>query len=213
MFSINSSHHSHSNYSNYPIDSYHSSHHPAPTPPPQQQQVYHNLHSNGHHHHHHASEDILNFEKIFFIIYQHYISELSLTHSINLSENMLSLCLNNLLPFCCWARKDSLKSECLHKLLLDNADLRPEVRNGIALIIIYVFASAKEHLETTDHPLDMFGVLQDTYRGLGIVHKTSLRIYNDPLNYFSFIKVTITPLLSPSHTSHFDVCCSAVLQD
>jgi hypothetical protein len=182
MFSVNSSIHSQNSYgSPFPHSSF-------------QSQVgagQGTLHLQQHHHHGnggHASEDILNFEKIFFIIYQHYISELSL-NSIDLSENMLSLCLNNLLPFCCWARKDSQKSECLHKLLLDNADLRPEVRNGIALIIIYVFASAKEHLETTDHAIDMFGVLQDTHRGLGIVHKTSLRIYNDPLNYFSFIKV------------------------
>jgi hypothetical protein len=189
MFSVNSSIHSQSYQSHHGQinDSY-------GYPSLQQHQVQP--------HHSSASEDILNFEKIFFVIYQHYISEESLTNSIDLTQNMLSLCLNNLLPFCCWARKDSQKSECLHKLLLDNADLRPEVRNGIALIIIYVFASAKEHLETAEHALDMFGVLQDTHRGLGIVHKTSLRIYNDPLNYFSFIKVPSPSLLSANQRPH-----------
>lgn len=138
----------------------------------------------------HLSDEILLFEKIFLEIYRQYHHDLCLISSnttIDLSQNMLQLCLDHLISFCCWARSDSTKLEWLHKLLLENSDLRPEVRNGIALIIIYVFASAKEHLESEN--MDMFGVLQDPHYGLGIVHKTSLRIYNDPLNYFGFIKV------------------------
>jgi hypothetical protein len=143
-----------------------------------------------------TSDDISNFEKKFFEIYQNYITELQLT--IDLSQNMLILCLDHLISFCCWARRDTQHHEWIHHLLLDNPDLRPEVRNGISLIIIYIFASAKEYLESEN--TDMFGVLQDPLRGLGIVHKTSLRIYNDPLNYFGFIKVTQPRSLSLSRS-------------
>jgi hypothetical protein len=153
---------------------------PHPIPPPSSHGP-----APGHGH----GDDISNFEKKFFEIYQQYISELQLT--IDLSQNMLTLCLDHLISFSCWARSDSQHLDWLHKLLSENADLRPEVRNGLSLIIIYIFASAKEYLESEN--IDMFGVLQDQQRGLGIVHKTSLRIYNDPLNYFGFIKVTSSP--------------------
>jgi hypothetical protein len=165
-----------------------SSHHPPlhPTNPSSSSSSSHLILTNHNKESQTTSEDISNFEKKFFEIYQNYITELQLT--IDLSQNMLILCLDHLISFCCWARRDTQHHEWIHHLLLDNPDLRPEVRNGISLIIIYIFASAKEYLESEN--TDMFGVLQDPLRGLGIVHKTSLRIYNDPLNYFGFIKVT-----------------------
>ena len=70
---------------------------------------------------------------------------------------------------------------------MENLDLRPEVRNGLALIVIYVFSAAKKYLGSKS--TDMFAVLLDSESGLGIVNKTSLKIYNDPFNYFAFIKV------------------------
>jgi hypothetical protein len=36
----------------------------------------------------------------------------------------------------------------------------------------------------------MFTVLMKAESGMGIVNKTSLKIYSDPFGYFNFIKVT-----------------------
>lgn len=104
-------------------------------------------------------------------------------------DNLMTSCLNHLIPFCCWARKNDQTSEWIHSTLLGKPDLRPEVRNGIALIIIYTFASARAR-----DGADMFSILQDQETGLGIVNKTSVKVYNDPFNYFEFIKVDIVIL-------------------
>lgn len=125
---------------------------------------------------------------------------------VNLStQHLMTLCLNNLLPFSNWAR-DSATSSYIRNTLYDHADMRPEVRNGLALIIVYTFSAAKASDELDNYNaqfsnmnslagsgkvtnIDMFSVLMRSDTGMGIVNKTSLKIYNDPLEYLSFIKV------------------------
>ena len=41
----------------------------------------------------------------------------------------------------------------------------------------------------------MFLVLQEPDTGLGIVNKTSLKIYNDPFCFFSFLKACMSGLI------------------
>ena len=47
-------------------------------------------------------------------------------------------------------------------------------------------SSNKQHLSSD---VDMFAVIGDNDVGFGITSKTSLKVYNDPLGYFTFIKV------------------------
>ncbi len=104
----------------------------------------------------------------------------------------MSVCLENLIPFCCWARENNARIMWIKEILDDNLDLRPEVRNGLSMILIYTLSSAKTHgLQNTD----MFLMLQDAEFGLGIVNKTSLKIYNDPFNFFNFIKSCMSGLI------------------
>mmetsp|Transcript_12974 Transcript_12974/g.19546 ORF Transcript_12974/g.19546 Transcript_12974/m.19546 type:complete len:601 (+) Transcript_12974:121-1923(+) len=136
--------------------------------------------------------DILVYERKFFEVYSKYISaHPSLV--VDPSQNLLTLCLEHLIPFSLWARKDEDTSTTIHRILMENLDLRPEVRNGLALIVIYVFSAAKKYLGSKS--TDMFAVLLDSESGLGIVNKTSLKIYNDPFNYFAFIKCCISGLI------------------
>jgi hypothetical protein len=46
-------------------------------------------------------------------------------HIINLDDHLLTLCLDLLVRFCCWARSE--KCHMIRQLLDDNCDLRPEV--------------------------------------------------------------------------------------
>jgi hypothetical protein len=111
--------------------------------------------------------------------------------SINLDEHLMTLCLDFLIPLCCWCRSGMTMSTWIRTILEDNPDLRPEVRNGMAMIVIYTLSAAKaEHLGS-----EMFLILQDAQKGLGIVNKTSLKIYNDPYNYFTFLKSSISGLI------------------
>jgi hypothetical protein len=149
-----------------------------------------------------------HFEPRFYQIYQTFSSycvkecHLSL---LNPKNHLLSLCLEYMILFCSWARDassfsvgasasaSSSVSSWLKVTLDDNPDLRPEVRNGLAMILMYCFASAQSKLRGND--CDMFITLQDNENGLGIVNKTSLKIYNDPYEYFNFLKNCITGLI------------------
>lgn len=137
------------------------------------------------------------YEPKFFEIYQAYQQFVLQTESENINQNLhqqhlMTLCLNNLLGFSNWAR-DSSTAHWIRATLFENPDMRPEVRNGLAMIIVYVFAAAKAADMRTNggHGLnvDMFTVLMKADSGLGIVNKTSLKIYSDPHGYFNFIKV------------------------
>ena len=62
--------------------------------------------------------------------------------SIDPSRHLMSTCLENLIPFCRWAR-DAANHEWIRSKLDYDGSLRPKVRNGLALILIYVFASGQ----------------------------------------------------------------------
>jgi hypothetical protein len=133
----------------------------------------------------HSELDIAEFELKFYEIYERYISEAAI--SVDLSSHLFCICLDQLIMFCVWARKSEEQSDIIHKILNENPDLRPEVRNGLALVLIYTFSSAKK--KSLGSVRNFFRVLQDSESGLGIVNKTSLRNHNDPFQYLAFIKV------------------------
>lgn len=112
--------------------------------------------------------------------------------TVNVDRHLMSLCTEHLVPFCKWARENEAKTNSIRATLLEYDYLRPEVRNGIVMVIIYTFASIKATRETGT---DMFMTLQDPDRGLGIANKFSLKIYNDPFMYLSFLKITISALI------------------
>jgi hypothetical protein len=140
-----------------------------------------------------------------FLRYRQYAAKYE--PNINLQSpaerHLMALCLENLLPFANWAR-DSAAKAFICETLYDNPDMRPEVRNGLALILVYTFCAAKavEEAEIAANTkanivsgksanIDMFSVLMKQDTGMGIVNKTSLKMYSDPLGYFLFIKVRI----------------------
>lgn len=135
------------------------------------------------------------FEPKFLVLFTKY-SE-AIKQPIDLSRHLMSLCLDHLVSFSCWARENAIRSQWIKTNLEDNTDLRPEVRNGLAMILIYVFSSAQSRLgkDSQNNSIDMFAVLQDADNGLGIVNKTSLKIYNDPFCYFNFLKSCISGLI------------------
>jgi len=128
------------------------------------------------------------YEPKFLEIYNAYKRDRS---PIDLNSHLLALSIEHLIPFCCWARDSYSKCNWIRTTLQDNVDLRPEVRNGLAMIFIYSFSSAKAIQQNSD----MFLTLQDSESGLGIVNKTSLKIYNDPYGYFNFLKSCISGLI------------------
>jgi hypothetical protein len=136
------------------------------------------------------------FEPKFLSVFNLYRQEMCSSPggvSIDLSQHLVSLCLDHLIQFSCWARESTGRCAWIQKTLDDNADCRPEVRNGLCMLFVYALSAAKatEQKGRTD----MFLVLQDSATGLGIVNKTSLKIYNDPFNYFAFLKACMSGLI------------------
>lgn len=145
------------------------------------------------------------FEPKFLQIFVKYCEEAK--PPIHSSGHLLVSCLENLVTFCCWARDSTARVAWMKEILDDNPDLRPEVRNGLAMVLVYVFSTAKA-VNVGD--ADMFTVLQNPDSGLGIVNKTSLKIYNDPFMYFSFLKLCISGLIDagkiPENERQNQVC-------
>ena len=112
--------------------------------------------------------------------------------TVDIDRHLMSLCTEHLVPFCKWARENEAITNSIRATLLEHESLRPEMRNGIAMVIIYTFASIKATRETGT---DMFMTLQDPDRGLGIANKFSLKVYNDPFKYLYFLKTTVTGLI------------------
>jgi hypothetical protein len=140
------------------------------------------------------------YEPKFFEIYQQYYqfilhNEPELIVQNPAQQHLMTLCMNYLLSFSNWAR-DAVNGNWIRATLFENPDMRPEVRNGLAMIIVYVFASAKAadaRSNDASSNVDMFTVLMKAESGMGIVNKTSLKIYSDPFGYFNFIKVSPRP--------------------
>jgi hypothetical protein len=136
------------------------------------------------------------YEPKFFEIfhaYSHYCHQCqTAVYNQNMQNtHLMTLCLNNLLPFSNWAR-DSNNSVFVTNSLFENPDLRPEIRNGLAMILIYVFCAAKANdmrLVNPNSNADLFSVLMKPDSGFGINNRTSLKIYSDPFGLFNFLKV------------------------
>lgn len=128
-----------------------------------------------------------------FDAYDDHLRTLKGSSRIDLSQHLMSLCLDHLVPFSCWARESTSRCLWIQRTLDDNIDLRPEVRNGLCMVFVYSFSAAKA-LEGRGES-DMFLVLQEPDTGLGIVNKTSLKIYNDPFCFFSFLKACMSGLI------------------
>lgn len=162
----------------------------------QQDDKFENMNLQSHHSAHMIGVSITKlFEPKFLEIYNAYKDHICNglgSSDIDLSQHLMSLCLDHLVPFSCWARESTSRCIWIQKTLDDNIDLRPEVRNGLCMVFVYAFSAAKA-LETTE--TDMFLVLQEPETGLGIVNKTSLKIYNDPFCYFSFLKACMSGLI------------------
>jgi hypothetical protein len=120
--------------------------------------------------------------------------EYSATQSkpIDIRRHLMALCCEHLVPFVCWARQNEARLAHIRTTLLEYDYLRPEVRNGIVMVIIYTFASIKA---TIIEDSDMFRTLQDPDHGLGIANKFSLKIYNDPYFYLIYLKTCISALI------------------
>lgn len=134
--------------------------------------------------------DALTYGPRFCQLFREYTQTLG--KPVNVDRHLMSLCTEHLVPFCKWARESEAKTATIRTTLLEYDYLRPEVRNGIVMVIIYTFASIKA---TRDEGIDMFITLHDTEKGLGIANKFSLKIYNDPFMYLSFLKISISALI------------------
>ena len=89
------------------------------------------------------------------------------TYEIDRSLSLFPLCLSHLITFSNWVR-DSAINAWVKTTLFDNPDLRPEVRNGLAMIMVYTFAAGKSDLQRSlNVSCDMFQVIADVEDGLG----------------------------------------------
>jgi hypothetical protein len=134
--------------------------------------------------------DAITFGPRFCQLFHEYTQNLD--RPVDTDRHLMSLCTEHLVPFCKWARENEAKASNIRATLLEYDYLRPEVRNGIVMVIIYTFASIKA---VSGVNADMFTTLQDAERGLGIANKFSLKIYNDPFMYLSFLKISISALI------------------
>jgi hypothetical protein len=101
---------------------------------------------------------ITHFEPKFIEIFQAYCKQTN-GKIYDVSAPLMSLCLDHLLALCCWVRESNDRCNWIRNILDDNVDLRPEVRNGLAMVHVYAFAAAKATLWGKKGS-DMFIVLQ-----------------------------------------------------
>lgn len=136
--------------------------------------------------------DDQTFKTRFLHIYNAYVEQ-ACPEGVGSGSHLLVTCLEQMICFCTWARSTNQTQTWIFSTLLHSADLRPELRNGLAMILMYTFAAAKA--DALKNGSDMFTVVMDADYGLGIIHKTSLRVYNDPYFFFNFLKMTMTGLI------------------
>lgn len=134
--------------------------------------------------------DAITYGPRFCEIFYRYCEDMKQT--IDTKRHLMSLCIDNLIPFICWARDTEDRVRWMSSLLFESDYLRPEVRNGIVIVLIYTFSSIKASHAGVG---DMFTVLQDNDDGLGIANRFSLKIYNDPFGYLSCLKFSISSLI------------------
>jgi hypothetical protein len=138
--------------------------------------------------------DAITYGPRFVAIFSTYCRHYNLT--IDLQKHLFVLCLENLINFIRWARETN-QVPWINEMLYQNDYLRPETRNGIVMVLIYTFAATKATVPQVKIPgkLDMFVTLKDDDHGLGIGNRFSLKIYNDPFYFLSFLKFSISSLI------------------
>lgn len=134
--------------------------------------------------------DAVTYGPKFCELFRNFTMECSL--EIDINRHLLALILDYLVEFLRWVRKDDHTIAEVGNLLFNNDYLRPETRNGVIMVIIYMFSSIKA---TVLPDTDMFSVLVNKDFGLGIANKFSLKIYNDPYYYLSFLKLSLSALI------------------
>jgi hypothetical protein len=135
---------------------------------------------------------ILVFEPKVLRIFKAYNKAVSPHKQFDCSGHLMVMCLQHIVDFCCWARSSEQNLNWITSEVNGNVDLRPRVRNGLTLLFVYAVAAAKAE---TFGNTDMFTVMQDADSGLGIANRTSLKIYNDYLNYYTFLKSCLSGLI------------------
>jgi len=135
------------------------------------------------------------FQPKFMEIHDTFMAQLPAEYraSIPQHDHLLGAILEYMVKFCCWARGSADTSAWINNLLFQNVDFRPELRNGLTMILMYTFAASQA--VRSKRSSDLFTVVMDANHGLGIIHKTSLRVYSDPFNFFSFLKLCLTGLI------------------
>jgi hypothetical protein len=113
--------------------------------------------------------------------------------AVDFNDHLFIMCCDNLIPFARWCRDDG---KCfIRAVLADHNDLRCEVRNGLATVLVYTFSAMKAAMNKT-FKSDMFKELSNPATGFNIAHKCSIKIYTDPCNYLSFLKQSLSGLIS-----------------
>lgn len=139
--------------------------------------------------------DAITYGPRFCQIFKEYTSTLPVP--VNSNRHLMSLCTDHLIPFCKWARETEAQATSIHATLLDHDYLRPEVRNGIVVVLIYTFAAVKA---LKDSNMDMFRTMEDTESGKEF----------DP--FFCFLLVSsyylLLPPPLPPHTPQTHTFCS-----
>jgi len=105
--------------------------------------------------------DAITYGPRFCQLFQEFSSTLSVP--INTDRHLMALCAEYLVAFCKWARESEAQIASIRATLLDNDYLRPEVRNGIVVVLIYTFSAMKvrtspgAHVDppTTPHPFHL----------------------------------------------------------
>ncbi len=132
----------------------------------------------------------------FDLLFDSYCAKFDL--QIDINEHLMVLCLQHLVTFCSWVRKNDDQITWVSNTLFDYDYLRPEVRNGIVMIIVYTFAAFKARKDP--HRMDMFTVLQDTKKGMGLANnKLSLKVFKDPFHFLTFLKTSISGLIDAGY--------------
>jgi hypothetical protein len=134
--------------------------------------------------------DAITYGPRFCELFHMFVTECKL--QFNISRHLLSLILYYLITFIRWARQDEDRIDNISKLLLNYNYLRVGTRNGVVIVIIYLFASIKS---TVIPYSDMFSVQMSDNYGLGITNKFSLKIYNDPYYFLTFLKLCVSALI------------------
>lgn len=134
--------------------------------------------------------DAVTFGPRFCELFHSFCAENAL--SIDVHRHLFALILEHLVAFVRWVRRDEHQVAEVNNLLFNCDYLRPETRNGVIMVVIYMFAAIKS---TVLPNADMFSVLVHDEYGLGIANRFSLKIYNDPFCFLAFLKFAVSALI------------------